>query len=175
MVEAAAALVPTLQWPLNCNIEQAQRRLMDTFWGCFNGDEVRPGMDFRATSCLKASGVLQMVTGWDHNSTSLTMQQQFSLTANGNTELTAMIRFFHIHRLDYLNARKITTPITQWSLRFISAQSQSPAYLLGTVLKHFHPNKTSLGDKSLFADFLLCVNSFFMSLATLDHSVFDKR
>ncbi|KAJ6571969.1 hypothetical protein B0H19DRAFT_1347694 [Mycena capillaripes] len=41
LVEAAAAIIPELQWPLNLNLQQAQKRLADVFQGCFDGCNTR--------------------------------------------------------------------------------------------------------------------------------------
>jgi hypothetical protein len=60
IVEAAAAMVPDIQWPVDLDLEPAMRRLSDTFHGCLDDTDLRDGKGNRAKACLKAFGMLQI-------------------------------------------------------------------------------------------------------------------
>ncbi|KAJ7162655.1 hypothetical protein C8R43DRAFT_1104772 [Mycena crocata] len=167
MVEAAAALVPDLQWPVNpVNIQPAKQQLADTFWGCFDGDDVRHGMGDRATSCIKAIGVFGLITEWDADF--FNHWETENLAQNGDKELISIIRYFRDPRSVFDEP-----PISQWSLRFIAAQNPVHEWEILSVL--FHPDPSMLNDKSIFADWLFCINSCFVKPVIGDLSVLEKR
>ncbi|KAJ7484206.1 hypothetical protein FB451DRAFT_1231782 [Mycena latifolia] len=171
LVEAAAAIVPDLQWPINLNLQSSLKRLADIFQGCFDHRNVREGMEDRAASCLKAFGVLEMVSEpHTENSIDLLPCDPSHITSR-NDELTSLVRSF---RVDNFQKYAWSTPaITRWTLVFISAQCPPEKYL-ETVLKHFQPEEISLQDPLTCADFLFCMNSFFSPPTRSDLSVLDK-
>ncbi|KAJ6544120.1 hypothetical protein B0H19DRAFT_1238652 [Mycena capillaripes] len=178
IVEAAAALTPNLQWPVDLDLRSSLKRLSDAFNQCFTqrGNRrhrtvVLDGMRDRSISCLKAFGVLEMIAarheGW---SDLWSFQQPYIYETD--SELESSVRFFRVPHFDSWFYPD-TPPITQWSLRFISAQNPSEKHL-ATLLKFFRPAKTSLDDLSLLADFLFCLNSFFVPPDLHDLSLMDK-
>ncbi|KAF7334585.1 hypothetical protein MVEN_02288400 [Mycena venus] len=67
LVEAAAALTPNLQWPIDLDLRPSLKRLSDTFNQCLDhrGNRrhrtvILDGMRHRSISCIKAFGVLEM-------------------------------------------------------------------------------------------------------------------
>ncbi|KAJ6560795.1 hypothetical protein DFH09DRAFT_508684, partial [Mycena vulgaris] len=61
LVEPAAAMVPDLQWPTTLDVGPSVERLSDIIHGCFNGSVIQEGMSYRATNCIHALGMLQML------------------------------------------------------------------------------------------------------------------
>ncbi|KAJ7191242.1 hypothetical protein GGX14DRAFT_407306 [Mycena pura] len=173
VVEAAAVMVPSLQWTIDLEpqLHPAMRRLADVFNGCFTYSTVREGMDARATSCLKAFGVLEMISS---NSEDIVNPIIFdpNFIRGGGDELTSLVKFFKISNFDPQFARNAT--VTQWTLRFISGQHPQESGL-EKLLDHFKPNKELLIDSSLLADFFFCINSFFSHPARQDLALMDKR
>jgi hypothetical protein len=179
VVEAAAALAPSLQWPVDLDLRQSLKRLSDTFNQCLDHRGGRrdryvllEGMRDRCISSIKAFGVLEMVS--DRRGTVSNLWSfEYPEIARADAELQSVVRFFRVPHLNNWFFSD-TPPITQWSLRFISGQNP-PEKHLGTILKFFRPNETSLKDLSLLADFVFCINSFFVSPNARDLSVIDKR
>jgi hypothetical protein len=170
VVQAAAAVVPNLQWPVNMDLRPSVRRLADIFNGCLTDHRISDTLMDRAMTCIRAFGLLQMVSErqdvWSDLWTFDTGNQRWSESS--------MVRYF-----DLLKANKAeghSPAITQWTLRFISAQHPFRAHQdLNLVLEHFEPEKNSLGNLSVFADFLFCLNSFFAPPLARDLSLMDKR
>ncbi|KAJ6560896.1 hypothetical protein DFH09DRAFT_509052 [Mycena vulgaris] len=61
LVEPAAAMVTDLQWPTTLDVGPSLKRLSDIIHGCFNGSVIQEGMSYRATNCIHAFGMLQML------------------------------------------------------------------------------------------------------------------
>ncbi|KAJ7443793.1 hypothetical protein FB451DRAFT_1295060 [Mycena latifolia] len=177
LVEAAAAIIPEFRWPVGTDLRSVLKRLADLFNDCFQGSEIRPGMLDRATRCIRAFALVWMLHDIDKYSDAklepiLTKQRPFD-------ELAIITTVFQNER----GARDPNTGldncvITQWALRVISAPSftkdpRDPKYL-EWLLKNFKPDGTSLGDISVFSDFLFCVNSFFTPPDLRDLSLMDK-
>ncbi|KAJ7467535.1 hypothetical protein FB451DRAFT_1401537 [Mycena latifolia] len=170
LVETAAAMVPDLQWPVDLDLRPSLRRLSDIFNGCFDGPAVREGMNDRATSCMKAFGLLEMVTerldGWSGQWTFPYLD-----VSRAEPELRSMVKFFRAPRTKDM---RVSAAITQWTLRFIGSRWTAQIDIR-TVLARFCPDGTSPSNTSLFADFLFSVNSFFMPpMAPRDLSLMDK-
>ncbi|KAJ7307902.1 hypothetical protein DFH08DRAFT_1051154 [Mycena albidolilacea] len=170
LVEVAAAVVPNLQWPVNLNLEPSLEKLADAFQDCFDGWNVREGMDDRALSCIKAFGVLEMVS--EQHSVNLLTFKPYLITSR-NEELVSLVRFFHIDNFQNPWSRP-DIGIVQWSLRFISAQ-RPPEEHLEVVLNYFEPDEVLLQNPLLCADFLFCINSFFSRPGRSDLSLLDKN
>jgi hypothetical protein len=169
LVEIAAEMVPDLQGPVNLDARPALKRLDDMFRSCLNGHNVRDGMTNRATACIRAFWVLDMVTEEDQQAPNLwTCDRARVYNASGDL---VSIQFW-THRP--LTLSYGVAPITPWSLRFLAAQN-SPKEMLKTILWHFNPSDSIIEDESIFADFLFCLNSFFICTAPQDHSIRDKR
>ncbi|KAJ7175210.1 hypothetical protein C8R43DRAFT_1230649 [Mycena crocata] len=173
LVESAAAMVPEWRLPVNLNLQPSLQRLANVFQGCFKSSSpwiVREDMDARATTCFKAFGILKMVTAQNEDPPDLLHFQQNNITSS-NEELNSLVRFFPLS--DFQSQPWKPVLITQWSLRFISAQNSSMRHL-GSVLDNFQPDDDSLKDASLCADFLFCMNSFLCRTYPRDLSVLDK-
>jgi hypothetical protein len=121
----------------------------------------------RATTCIRAFGLLQTVTERQDVWSDLWTFD----TGNQHCSESAILRYFNL-----LQAKGRSPAITQWGLRLISAQHPFPGHKnLSLVLEHFVPDKNSLGNLSVFADFLFCLNSFFAPPLAHDLSLMDKR
>ncbi|KAF7335505.1 hypothetical protein MVEN_02204200 [Mycena venus] len=167
LVEAAAELVPEMQWPVNLNVQPALSRLDDTFKSCIEHRwHVRAGMTDRATACIKAFWILDMVTEEDQRAPHL-WAYNFQTIRTGSEELRSIV-FWTSKTLDL----SYPLPIRSWTLRFIAAQNL-PETMLKITLKHFNPSDSDL-NKSIFADFLFCLNSFFVPTTAQDCTVLDK-
>ncbi|KAJ7120278.1 hypothetical protein C8R44DRAFT_737105 [Mycena epipterygia] len=68
---------------------------------------------------------------------------------------------------------RIPSPLTQWTLRFISGQ-HLPEIHSPIVLSCFKSDEAGYSDVTLLADFLFCINSFFVAPVVRDVSVMDK-
>ncbi|KAJ7191270.1 hypothetical protein GGX14DRAFT_600992 [Mycena pura] len=171
VVEAAAVMDPSLQWPIDLELQPAMRRMADVFNSCM-GDigTVREGMDARATSCLKAFGVLEMISSNSQDTLSLIAFNPYLIEGVGN-ELAWLIDFFKIP--SFMPPWFLYTNVTQSALRFISGRNP-PEYNLEKVLDHLNPNGELLKDSSYFAEFLFCINSFFSHPARQDLALMDK-
>ncbi|KAJ7191240.1 hypothetical protein GGX14DRAFT_600932 [Mycena pura] len=175
VVEAAAVMVTSLQWPIGLELQPAMRRLADVFHGCFTYSAgglmgiVREGMDARATSCLKAFGVLEMISP---NSEVIVNPITFDpdYIRGGGDELTSLVQLSKISNISSFSIANVT----QWTLRFISGQHPQESDL-EQVLDRFKPNQEFLKDPSLLADLLFCINSFFSHPARHDLTLMDKR
>ncbi|KAJ7191247.1 hypothetical protein GGX14DRAFT_600948 [Mycena pura] len=177
VVEAAAVMVPSLQWPIDLELQPEMRKLADVFHGCFTYSTsgvtgtVREGMNACATSCLKAFGVLEMISPNSEDIVNpITFDPDF--IRGGGNELTSLVQFFKISNFNPRWAQN--TIVTHWSLRFISGQHPQESNLT-KVLDHFNPNGELLKDSSLLGDFLFCINSFFSHPARQDLALMDKR
>ncbi|KAJ7203169.1 hypothetical protein GGX14DRAFT_399131 [Mycena pura] len=176
VVEAAAVMVLSLQWPIDLELQPAMRRLADVCKSCFTSGKyshigiVREGMDARATSCLKAFRVLEMMSSNSEDIVNPFIFDQ-NFIRGGGDELTSLVQFFKISEF---NPRWAQNNVTQWTLRFISGQHPQESDL-EKVLDHFNPNGELLKDSSLLADFLFCINSFFSHPARHDLALMDKR
>lgn len=168
LVESAAAIVPDLQWPINLNLQSSLRRLADLFEGCFDGWNVRDGMDERALRCIKAFGVLEILSEHHQRDPINLLTFDPNLITSRSDELTSLVRFFRVENLP--KDTSSAPAITQWSLMFISAQKKHLEDL-ETIIKY----ETSLQNPQSCADFLFCVNSFFFPPARSDICVRDKR
>ncbi|KAF7376988.1 hypothetical protein MSAN_00116700 [Mycena sanguinolenta] len=177
VVEVAAALTPSLQWPVDLDLGPSLQRLADAFKQCFQSQDrkrriiVRDGMRDRALNCLKAFGVLRMVYQ-RHGTVPDLWSFYHPYNYVTDSELESMIRFSDVSLFDSQFFQN-TPPITHWSLRFISAQNPSERHL-ATLLRFFRPYGEALADLSLLADFLFCINSFFVPPEIHDVSVMDK-
>lgn len=197
MVHSAAAMVPELQWgPIVFDVEPLLKRLADVLQSCFPShldfreptrsslhndiqhtltvlgyqDLLRPGMDGRATDCFMALGILEMVTEQP-------VRAPFDIWA---FELCFVV-------LAEVSLRHLPCPrfkdtfhgptMTQWNLRFIAACHPADEYL-GRIFWHFPPEKLLKNEppnKSILADFLFCINSYFVPTVARDRSLGDKR
>ncbi|KAJ7468287.1 hypothetical protein B0H11DRAFT_2046138 [Mycena galericulata] len=168
MVEAAAAIVPELQWwPVDLDLWPSLIRLAEVFQASFDGSNFREGMEHRAIRCITAFTLLNMLSEKSPN-----LWTPYSgLTSIIHSELGSLVRLFHALKFDENPWPQVL--ITQWCLRLISAQDPPESYL-GTLLTGFQPNRTTLYDLSLFADFLFCINSFFTPPEPRDLSLLDK-
>ncbi|KAJ7191265.1 hypothetical protein GGX14DRAFT_600987 [Mycena pura] len=171
VVEAAAVMVPSLQWPIDLELQPAMRRLADVFNGCFTYRTVREGMAARATSSLKAFGVLEMISS---NSEDVVNPIAFNpnFIGGGGDELNSLVHFFKISSFNPGWVQN--TIVTQWTLRLVPGQHPQESDL-EKVLDHFNPNGELLQDSSLLADFLFCINSFFSHPARQDLALMDKK
>jgi hypothetical protein len=129
-------------------------------------------MDDRATACITAFGVLEMIIETPQHTSDLWTFKETDLW-NANDDLSAMIAFVRLSRVNWLDLRK-PRAMTQWALRFIAAQQPSQKHLI-PFLMSFKPNDTSLQDASFLTDFLFCLNSFFSPTMPRDRSMLDKR
>ncbi|KAJ6605299.1 hypothetical protein DFH09DRAFT_1353790 [Mycena vulgaris] len=175
LVHAAADVIPTIVWPINRDLQSPLKRLHDVFTGCFNGDEMHPGMQDRATSCIQAFSMLEMV-----NQNRLEVfRHVWNFEADlweshPNKELTTVTTLFQNRKADRNSTYLIPTcVISRWALRVISA-AELPEVHLEWVLKNFRPDSTSLGDRSLLAEFVFCINSFFECPDVHALSVIDR-
>ncbi|KAF7353749.1 hypothetical protein MVEN_01060300 [Mycena venus] len=169
VVEAAAAMVSDLQWPVGVDLRPSLRRLMETFHGCLDGQNVCPGMGYRATSCVKAIGLLRIVTKKqveeDARWRNLASDWSHLLSRPSGSSVIAFAR------ISELDSDKLS-----WKLRLISAQANHcRVFGVEHFLEWFCPDKTSLSDPSLCAEFLFCVNSFFACPNANDLTLMNKR
>ncbi|KAJ6550327.1 hypothetical protein B0H19DRAFT_1265158 [Mycena capillaripes] len=150
LVEISAAMVPELSWgPVDFDIQPSQKRLIDIFDSCFDGHTVRRSMVYRANVCIRAFRVLECFA--DHQ---------------GPINLKRSEWFF-------MDDEDLGLSLSRWGLRFISALPPQENDLK-TVLRHFNPDDTLVKDKSVLADFLFCLNSFFSPVGIPDWSVLGK-
>lgn len=171
LVEVAAAVVPELQWPIHLDLRPSLRRLSDVFNACFDDNRVRESMGNRATSCIKAFGLMEPVTarheGWSDIWTFPSVYVQ-----EVEPELQCMARFFR--RSHFEQPFGSSTPaITPLTLHFISAQQPLEEHM-HPVLHYFRVHEAPL-DLKVLADFLFCMNSFFAPPLAQDLSLMDKR
>ncbi|KAJ6572329.1 hypothetical protein B0H19DRAFT_681840, partial [Mycena capillaripes] len=169
LVEIAAEMVPDLQGPVNLDVRPALKRLDDIFRSCLNVYNVRDGMTNRATACIRAFWILDMITEDDQRAPNL-WTYDGARVYNASGDLVSIQ--FWTHRP--LTLSYGVAPITPWSLRFIAAQNP-PKEMLKSILWYFNPSDSTLEDESIFADFLFCLNSFFICTVPQDHSIRDKR
>ncbi|KAJ7119367.1 hypothetical protein C8R43DRAFT_960117 [Mycena crocata] len=183
MADAVAAIIlETDRWPIELDLAPSMRRMMYLIKGCLWGDStlifIPLSMEDRAISYIKAFGVLGLVSGWRED---FPVPWNFAGAdvANANIELRSLVRFFTSSRFPQ-NVQSLTflgSPppfvITQWTLRFLSAQRLSEDNLV-LVLEYFNPGGDSQEDISLLADFLFCMNTFFCPATAQDLSVMDK-
>ncbi|KAJ6568762.1 hypothetical protein B0H19DRAFT_1133912 [Mycena capillaripes] len=182
MVGSAADMVPELRWwPVKFDVQPALKRLYEVHESCKVGYTVQEGMIDRATACMKAFAVLELVTeqhqrtpdSWGYSPLSL------SNSPNANEEeLKSLVKFFRIFRTtEPLEAWELAVAekpwvMTQWILRFIGTR-QCPEMHLRTVLTCFHAPKEYAPP--ILADFLFCLNSFFSPTMACDRSVLYKN
>ncbi|KAJ7871391.1 hypothetical protein B0H14DRAFT_212164 [Mycena olivaceomarginata] len=125
MVEAAAAMVSDLQWqwPVDIDLRPSLKRLWDIYRGCFEGDCVREGMGNRASSCVKAFGLLRIIADEQVNKEFrwLDLANDRSHPLNGSS----VIAFARIQC-------ESASETLSWNLRFISAQ-QYHAFHAGPI------------------------------------------
>ncbi|KAJ7889042.1 hypothetical protein B0H13DRAFT_1888180 [Mycena leptocephala] len=126
----------------------------DPIMSCINGRVVCEGMAERATSCIKAFGVLETVTEKPQHTFDL-WTFKGTVIQNATDDLQAMIWFFRLGRSG--SSPHIISQII-------------PKNVLGLLNLH----DTSLRDVSFLTDFLFCVNSFFSPMVARDRSVLDK-
>ncbi|KAJ7020921.1 hypothetical protein C8F04DRAFT_276461 [Mycena alexandri] len=167
VVEVAAAFVPELQWPFQLDLRQCLRRLSDAFNGCFQGPQLREGMGDRASNCMKAFGLLEMVTiraeGW-----SKLWTFPYHDISNTSRDLRSMIHYFRFPSRTLISSE----PITHWALRFIAARQTSNVNL-DTLLQNFNPEEYS-NNLVVFADFLFSVSTFFIRTKPQGLSLLNK-
>ncbi|KAJ7820013.1 hypothetical protein B0H14DRAFT_3736387 [Mycena olivaceomarginata] len=171
MVHSAAAMVPELQWwPVTFDIQPSLKRLADTFQSCINDTVVREGMGDRATACVKAFGVLEMVT--DRHEALSHLWTFNGLAPTADNELRSLVTCMRID--DSLWPPFFKPQITQWTLRFIATQQLYERHL--PIVLSFSPDYDSLEVDfgSLYADFLFCLNSVFSPTMARDRSTLDK-
>jgi hypothetical protein len=171
LVESAAEMVCELQWPGNLDVRPALKRLDDTFKSCVDLYDLREGMAIRATACIRAFWLLDMVTDDDRRTTDL-WTYDWDSVHNASGDLQSIE--FWTHRP--LNLGYEIAPITPWSLRFIAARNP-PEDILPTFLKHFDlgPSDSADANNTIFADFLYCLHSFLSTILARDRAVLDKR
>jgi hypothetical protein len=171
VVHSAAEMVPEIQWPVKLDVLPSLKRLSDTFHTCFEESAVRNGMDARATACIKAFGVLEMVTEHIVSPDLWTFPREAIKTTSPELEsLVLMLRIKQPSK--WLATRQ--PHLTQWPLRFIPAQ-HPPEYFLETVFENFYLDDVPEEGASFLADYLFCLNSFFMPTMASDRSLLDKR
>ncbi|KAJ7155754.1 hypothetical protein C8R46DRAFT_1116385 [Mycena filopes] len=164
VVEVAAAVVPELQWPVNLDLRACLRRLSDVFDSCFQDQHLRDGMSGRASYCIKAFGVLEMVTvgseGWSRLWT-FPHRDIFGAPS----ELQSIVHYFR-------SPSAASQPITQWTLRFMVKQELSDTRL-DILLQNFHP-EDHIKDITVFTDFMYTLAAFFSKPHPQTLSVLDK-
>jgi hypothetical protein len=171
LAETAAEVIPELQWPLNLDFRSALKRLDDTFGSCIERQwHVRTGMTNRATICIRAFWVLDMVTQEGQRTPDL-WTYQFASVENSSEDLSS-IEFWVRRPFDPTYS---VEPVTMWSLPLIAANSL-PEKELETFLENFDliSSGSKIDDKLVYADFLFCVISFFRPTTARDCSVRDK-
>ncbi|KAJ6553185.1 hypothetical protein B0H19DRAFT_1155869 [Mycena capillaripes] len=168
LVEIAAEIVPELQWPVSLDVRPALKRLDDTFRSCVHGWDIREEMMSRATACIRAFWILDMVTEDGQRTLNLWTYEWWRLFYRPPGDLDSIL--FWTHKPWPLNQNWRVPSITQWTLRFIAAQNPSEE-MLTTILEHVD---TADSQKSTFADFLFCLNSCFSPTVARDRSMLDK-
>ncbi|KAF7344151.1 hypothetical protein MVEN_01705300 [Mycena venus] len=172
MVHSAAEMVSELQWPVNLDVQPSLKRLFDTFHTCIEESTVLNGMEGRAISCIKAFGVLEMVTDQPEVPMDLWTFPWKEIKTT-SAELQSLV-------LILCMKQDISWPVnhpphlTQWSLRFMAKHLQLEEGHLETIFKHFHPNDVPENGESILADYLFCLNSFFTPTVACDRSLLDK-
>ncbi|KAJ7688856.1 hypothetical protein B0H17DRAFT_1135395 [Mycena rosella] len=169
IVDAAVALVLDVQWPVNLDLRRPLIRLADIFNGCFTGSHILDGMDERAIRCIRAFGLLEMVTERQEDWTDPWTFEYGSQIA-ADSELRSMAKFFRLSELD--RSEPDSLAITRCSLCFLPGQVLNENYL-EIILGHFQPDAASI-DRSLYADLVFCINSCFARPSIHDLSRMDK-
>jgi hypothetical protein len=169
IVEAAAAMVPDMQLPVDLNLEPAMIRLSDTFHGCLNSTYLRNGMGNRAKACLKAFGMLQVVTEVQEGLWSFKYQLSY-MAGEPDAEFETMVRCINA---EPLKSTRCTPAIRSWILRLIPALHlyRNPNSEDLFTIVHFFSAKRS----PVLADFLFCIISFMKTPNIYDVSLMDKR
>ncbi|KAJ7688844.1 hypothetical protein B0H17DRAFT_1202711 [Mycena rosella] len=169
IVDATAAIVPDIQWPVNRDLHRPLIRLADIFNGCVDNRRVRDGMNERAISCVRAFGLLEMVTvQGDERTDPWTFKYYPWMRAD--SELKLMANCLRVSGLQWSGSPEIT----RWLLRFLPGQALNE-YHLETILDQFQPDVPSIDDLPLYTDFVFCINSFFAPPSVTDLSLMDKR
>ncbi|KAJ7734472.1 hypothetical protein B0H16DRAFT_153668 [Mycena metata] len=168
VVEVAAAFVPQLQWPFRLDLRPSLRRLSDIFNGCFHGAQLREGMGDRASNCMRAFGLLEMVTTRAEGWSKLWTFPHHDISG-ASRDLRSMIHYFRFPSGPYTP----TQPITHWALRFIAARHSSNVSL-DSLLQNFNPEEYP-NNPIVFADFLFSVSAFFTRTRPQGLSLLDKR
>jgi hypothetical protein len=175
LVETTAKLIPELQWPSNLDFQQAQKRLDDTFGSCMQQQDwyfhVRDGMVNRATACIQAFWVFDMVTPEGQRTRDLWTSGFPVLKQHTSKELSS-IKFWTHRPFNMSHSAESITPLT---LRFIAAHDL-PETVLETFLENFNliPSGSEIDNKLIYADFLFSLVSFFHPTTARDRSVQDK-
>ncbi|KAJ6556651.1 hypothetical protein DFH09DRAFT_1084729 [Mycena vulgaris] len=178
LVEAAAAVVPDLQWPINLDLQPSMTRLADTFNGCFSVESVswyeeipaRKGMDERATSCIKAFSLLEILC--QQRADPWTFKHRKIANSPTSSELQRMLQTFSVIRGRGRTLFDEVPVYTQWTLRLLS--TRSPYHYNFELKEIFRYDQPDLSNTSIFADFLFCINSFFVPPDVRDLSLMDK-
>ncbi|KAJ7870974.1 hypothetical protein B0H14DRAFT_2571025 [Mycena olivaceomarginata] len=175
LVETTAELIPELQWPSNLDFQQAQKRLDDTFGSCMQQQDwyfhVCDGMVNRATACIRAFWVFDMVTPEGQRTPDLWTSGFPVLKQHTSKELSS-IKFWRHRPFNMSHSAESITPLT---LRFIAAYDL-PETVLETFLENFNliPSGSEIDNKLIYADFLFSLVSFFHPTTARDRSVQDK-
>jgi hypothetical protein len=175
VVENAAAAAVAVQFPLDIDLRPSFGRLLDVFVGCFVGNRLREGMGDRALHCVKAMGMLQLV---DERVDSFVLSDCIEfMDGNHDGGLDAFIALVCVQEL----GPRFSFPEnahTQWTLRLVSRAATKHKLSdadLHKILISFRPDEPTLRNRSVFADFLFCLNSVFSHMNVHDLAIMDKR
>ncbi|KAJ7852123.1 hypothetical protein B0H13DRAFT_2359685 [Mycena leptocephala] len=174
VVENAAAAAIAVQFPLDIDLRPSFGRLLDVFVGCFSGNRLREGMGDRALHCVKAMGMLQLV---DERVDSFVLSDCIEfMDGNHDGGLDAFIALVCTQEL----GPRFSFPEnahTQWTLRLVSRAATKHKLSeadLHRILISFQPDEPTLRNRSVFADFLFCLNSVFSHMTVHDLAIMDK-
>ncbi|KAJ6560889.1 hypothetical protein DFH09DRAFT_509000 [Mycena vulgaris] len=135
LVEPAAGMVPELQWPLTLDVKPSVERLSDILRGCFNGSSVQDGMSDRATNCIQALCIFQILFEPDMDIEGLFPFPPFAFETS-DADLTSAVRAVAMCQRYIISN---IPHVTQWALRF--GLGTFGDYNLSAVLKGFQPMK----------------------------------
>ncbi|KAF7366243.1 hypothetical protein MVEN_00501600 [Mycena venus] len=189
MITAAAGMVDELQWPLGLDLTSPMTRLADIFTSCFDYSTthtmLRQGMAYRAITCGQAYGLLNVVTRpGGHGSIpqakglrGFSWDETTQDTQHDPVELKRLSSIIWI-----LSGRPRLTNEWQtlrWRLHIIPSLRLKSIQEIEHFLDQFPPDKLPILNRSTFADYLCCLNSFFAPLDSRllvqkDRSVFHN-
>ncbi|KAJ7661865.1 hypothetical protein B0H17DRAFT_1185120 [Mycena rosella] len=126
-------------------------------------------MNERAIRCIRAFGLLEMVTVRGEDWTD-PWTFKYRSWMQADSELQSMAKYLRVSGFGWPDGRAIT----RWSLCFLPGQALDEDYL-EIILDQFQPDAASVDDLSLYTDFVFCINSYFAPPSVHNLSQMDKR
>ncbi|KAJ7183946.1 hypothetical protein C8R46DRAFT_1186780 [Mycena filopes] len=163
MVEAAAVIIPALSWwPVNFDVQPMLNRLADTFRSSFQHNQLRPGMDVRATTCLKAIIVFERILE------SPPVIDLGPIPDNFLFQYPKLATIWTLFRGSGLKGPgELVHSMSEWSLRAVA-----PHQDVMEVVYAFRPD--SFDNQKVLAEFLFYVNSSISARPVRDNAILDK-